>query len=781
MDHPIGRFGHVRYGGLAVAVLAAMLLAATAPLAAAAVNAGTVVVLAWLLLRGGRRHDALRRSRLLLLGALGTAFCSSVMAGIYDAVAGHAPPMPWAGDVVALTYIPLTLAGLILVAPGSIRTGHRARAFADGFVAASALWYLLVNVGLTGSYVSHTSLAARITQIAYPVGDLFVVSTALAVLARSGRATRGFVGWIAAGLSLVAANDLWQLLGHRSSTAPANAALFEGALLLLIAAGAAPPVCDVHARGETPRAALLLDAAPFLPLLVDVVVTGRLVFVGRPIEAHAVLPAVAVSIALMLRQIAGSRDKQRLVDELQEQQDELQAALRIDDLTGLTNRLGMTESLDAALEDSASWPLTVALIDVDDFKLINDNHGHAIGDQVLSLLGRRLADAVRAEDTVARLGGDEFAVVAAATGPADRDALVGRLLDVFNRPVTVNGQSFVVHASIGVVEGKPPDTPGQLLAHADAAMYDAKADRGSASKATVLDVHGRSKVSRQLRIREEIAAPDLRQFSVHYQPVVDLATGRIRGIEALLRWQHPFLGSISPDLFVPMAEQAGSIDVLGQFVLETALVDLVLLDHKAPGSRLVVGVNVSPRQLARPDFAQSVLSRLAVHGLEPSRLALEITEHAFESRLDAVTASVARLADAGVDIAVDDFGTGYASLRYLQRLSLTIMKIDRSFVQDIATCQTSQKLVGSLTTMAAGLGLQAVAEGIETLDQLRLLQEMNVELGQGFLFAAAAPIDAVAEIVGRRHSYRVGAGDAAPLLPVPRGSRADTTAPMRRR
>jgi EAL domain-containing protein (putative c-di-GMP-specific phosphodiesterase class I) len=307
-------------------------------------------------------------------------------------------------------------------------------------------------------------------------------------------------------------------------------------------------------------------------------------------------------------------------------------------------------------------------------------------------------------------------------------------------------------------------------------MYRTKANRRSHTSITVLDATSRAEIARQLRISEDIAHPDLSQFHVRYQPVVDLATGAIRGVEALLRWHHPELGVVPPTVFIPLAEQAGSITALGALALTTATADFARLNasHNRPGLRMAV--NVSPRQLTDPDFVDFALTTIRDAGLRPDQLTFEVTEQAFEANLDNASGTVADLRAAGAEIAVDDFGTGYSSLRYLQQLELTVMKIDKLFVSDIRMPRTRQ-LVRSVIEMAAGLGLQVVAEGIASIDQLRSLQELNCELGQGYLFSPPVSVDEIDDLLGSGHTYPVGLGDAAPVIPTPRRATDATTRP----
>jgi diguanylate cyclase (GGDEF)-like protein len=767
-----------------VGVAAALLSLTLAELGAtplALVTTATIVVLATLLVSGQRRRDALRRTRLLLLAALSCAFISGVMSALYQIVTHHLPPHPWVGDAVSLAYVPFTVAGLLQVPAASRRTGYQARAFADGLLAACSLWYLLSGIAAAPHGPATGSEWATITSYAYPVGDVFVVAAGLTVLARCAAVTTRIVAWVVAGLSLVAANDIWLFVSGHAQADRGPALLYQAGLLLLVGAAASPAIPVGSPMTSRPYLGSVLGVFPFLPLFGCMVMTAQLELEHRDIPRSMVLPALLVAVGLTVRQFAGARDKQRLVDQLEDRQSALEAALRIDDLTGLANRRGFTEALEAALADQAKWPVTLILVDLNGFKLINDNHGHATGDEVLQMLGRRMSAHLRSADTIARIGGDEFAMLTCGVDEIQRTAVINRLVRCFQDPINVHETSFNVQASIGVVTGQPPETASELLAHADAAMYRTKATRRPVTSVAVLDTAGRAEIARQLQIAEEIADPDLSQFHVLYQPIVDLATGTIRGLESLMRWEHPTLGEISPNVFIPLAEQSGSITKLGAFVISTATTDFAELTrrHHRPG--LSIAVNVSPRQLNRPGFVDFVLTAIREAQLRPEQVTVEVTEQAFEANLDQASDAVARLIEAGADVAVDDFGTGYSSLRYLQQLDVTVMKIDQEFVSDISTTPRTRQLVRSVVEMAAGLGLRVVAEGIASIDQLRELQELNCELGQGFLFSRPVSIGVIDGLLQSGHVYPVGLGDAAPLLPSPRRPIDPTPEPHRQR
>ncbi len=722
--------------------------------AAAVVNAVTVVVVALLLAYGPRRHDPLRGTRLLLLGALGAAFAAAVMAFVYELATGHPAAHPWAADAVSFLYVPLTVAGLMLVPAQSQRTGYRARAMADGVLAMSCLWYLVA--GWAGPHFAlhlGPNGLGETAGLITAAGDVCVVAAALAVLSRCAVSVVLTVGGIAGGVTAVATNDIWLLLSGRSPYSLGAVLLFQTGLLLFVTAAALPAPRKAVTVEWLRRIRSGLGVAPFVPLLACIGATIAMAVRGEGIPQRQVIPVVIVAIAIVARQYTTARDKQRLVDSLRERETRLETALRRDNLTGLGNRLALMERLTTVLPDEIHWPVAVALLDLNDFKLINDNHGHAVGDEILRQAAARLVNSVRAEDLVVRLGGDEFAVVATGFAESHRDAFVARLLGAFETPLEASGDRFSVAASVGIVVAEPAQSAGALLAHADAAMYRAKEDKQATSGVTFLKDAERQKVIRHLNIREQVANPDLNQFHVHYQPIVDLATGRIRGFEALLRWTHPELGPIGPDVFIPLAEQAGSISVLGQYVLTTAAADLARIQWRHR-ERLFVSVNVSPRQLTREGFADEVLADLAACGVAPDQVALEITEQSYASNLTPVEDALAQLSAAGITVAIDDFGTGYSTLRYLQRLRPKVVKIDRSFIADLATDAAARQLVSAVHTMGQTLGLRVVAEGIETPAQLEFLQGINCQLAQGYLFSPPKPVDEIPAILATNYLDR---------------------------
>ncbi len=417
-----------------------------------------------------------------------------------------------------------------------------------------------------------------------------------------------------------------------------------------------------------------------------------------------------------------------------------------DALTGLPNRALLMQRIEEALvrRDRAFGLL---LLDLDDFKVINDRHGHASGDVVLTVIGQRLIGLVRSGDTVARLGGDEFAYLVHGSA-AELRAVADRLVEAIEQPVAVGGRRFHVRTSIGIVLAGDGDAESaqSLMSHADIALYEAKArDKGG-----IVLIAGaeRDDAAKQVHLREQIAQPDLDQFTVVYQPIVDLGNGQLRGVESLLRWEHPDLGPVPPDVFIPMAEHGGSIQGLGWHVLELSCRQLSRWAQECPDHRLAIGVNASVRQLDEPGFAQRLFALIAGHGVEPDQVVLELTEQALAVDFDSVAAVVAELRAGGVSVAVDDYGTGYSSLRYLDRFDADVVKIDRSFVANVVESVHTQKIVRSVMHMAESLDLQSIAEGIETPEQLETVRALGCELGQGYLFSRPVPAAEISRMLG---------------------------------
>jgi diguanylate cyclase (GGDEF)-like protein/PAS domain S-box-containing protein len=411
-----------------------------------------------------------------------------------------------------------------------------------------------------------------------------------------------------------------------------------------------------------------------------------------------------------------------------------------DALTSLPNRTLFLKELRAQIAASGDGEVAVLFVDLDNFKVINDSLGHSAGDRLLAILAERMRRVVRPDDLIARFGGDEFAVIIGrAGGEAAARRIAERLAGALRAPVELDGRQRFVTASFGVrsVPAGVAD-PESLLRDADAAMYRAK-ELGKA-RCEVFDDSMRERAVERLDLEGGLRyALERGELRVLYQPQVELATGRIIGAEALLRWQHPDRGTVVPPLFIPIAEQTGLIVPIGAWVLKEACRQAAAWAASS-GRELTMSVNVSSRQLADEDFEQVVERALQATGLEPRLLCLEITESAVMADPDAATALLERLKRLGVRLAIDDFGVGYSSLSQLKTLlPVDTIKIDKSFVDGVPGDGEDQAIVDAVLRLADGLGLAAVAEGVETSEQVDALLGMGCRLSQGFHFARPQP------------------------------------------
>jgi len=411
-----------------------------------------------------------------------------------------------------------------------------------------------------------------------------------------------------------------------------------------------------------------------------------------------------------------------------------------DPLTGLANRAFFREQLQHSAARRHDPPQETALlfIDLNDFKNVNDRWGHDVGDSVLAALGARVQQSIRAGDAAARLGGDEFAILlGAGVEPAEAVNMAERLLQRINEPIEIGRGQLTVSASIGISLGGEPET---MLKEADAAMYRAKTQRdvGYAFFDPVLD---RSAVQRSRRIAELRDALERGEFTLDYQPVVDLEAYEITGYEALVRWQHPTDGQLGPLEFIPLAEETGLIVALGEWVLNEACARGAAL-RTEHGRDIQMAVNLSARQLQHPEFGDQVRRALDRSGFPAERLTLELTESVLASG-EHVERELAALKQMGIMLALDDFGTGYASLSYLQRFPVDIVKIDRSFMAAIGAAGNDLVLLKGIIDLGNALGLNLVAEGIETSEQHRVVRRLGCQGAQGFFFGRPTPIVAV--------------------------------------
>jgi diguanylate cyclase (GGDEF)-like protein/PAS domain S-box-containing protein len=426
-----------------------------------------------------------------------------------------------------------------------------------------------------------------------------------------------------------------------------------------------------------------------------------------------------------------------------------------DSLTGLPNRAHLAERLRDGLATARvnGTHLGVIFLDVDHFKVINDSLGHTSGDDLLRHAADRITGAIRPGDTVARFGGDEFVIVCEDVSVATTTLIAANALEALGELCVIGNQEMNVTASVGIAIADENSTPESLLRDSDAAMYRAK-DRGR-GRIEVYDDILKGKAELRLATASALGhALERKQFSVHYQPIVDLSTGAMVSAEALLRWKHPQRGMISPAEFIPVAEETDLILGIGAWVLEQACQELVVWQRTQRD--LSVAVNLSVRQLAAPDIAELVKDVVSRTGADPEHLCLELTESLFMEDVDYFAKTMNSLKALGVRLSIDDFGTGYSSLSYLKRFPVDAVKVDRSFVDGLGSDPNDSALVAGIIAMADALGLDVIAEGVETQDQLDNLKRLDCRSAQGFYLARPMPADVFRRLVTEDFRWPVG-------------------------
>jgi diguanylate cyclase (GGDEF)-like protein len=676
----------------------------------------------------------------------------------YELALGEAP-FPSLADALYLAGYPALVAAVLVVVR---RSGVRdTAAWQDagiwvlGVVLLSWEWLLEPHL-----VAADEPLLARAVAVAFPAGDLLLLLLLLRLVGVRTRGPRVYAA-LAAALSVYLVSDVVYGVQELAGTYESGSAVDLGWLLAYVGIGAIalhPRMVDLteplqHEPRGSGRLRLLTLAcaallAPGLLAVQDLV--------GDQVDALLIAAAAAALFVLVALRGSGLlHDLEVVTAELRGREGELHRRATTDGLTGLAHRTVLTERLEHQVH--ADGEFCVALLDLDDFKHVNDTRGHEAGDTLLVAVAERLTATLPEQDLVARLGGDEFAVVSAS--PPQQ--LVDRLLSCLDRPVEVAGVELSVAASIGVAASDGAHTTGSdLLRNADIAMYVAKtAGRG---RAVVHRPEMSADLLSRLETRRSLAeAVELEQFVPWFQPVVDLATHRLVGFEALVRWARPGLPPLAPGSWMPAAEETGLVVDVDAQVLRAAARQLVSWSGTVPGAgALALAVNASGRSLREPDVAQRVLTVLREEGLDPHRLVLEVTEGVLID--EAVGARLQRLREAGVRIALDDFGTGWSSLTYLRRFPVDVLKIDRSFVATVADGEGGRAVPAAVLQLAAALRLEVVAEGIETPEQAAALRELGCTTAQGYLLGRPACADDLAEQV---RQGRVPGGPPVTALP----------------
>ncbi|SFD98983.1 putative bifunctional diguanylate cyclase/phosphodiesterase [Paracidovorax konjaci] len=424
-----------------------------------------------------------------------------------------------------------------------------------------------------------------------------------------------------------------------------------------------------------------------------------------------------------------------------------------DVLTGLPNRLLLSRRVASAIESARvqGGGFAILFIDLDRFKIINDSLGHLFGDRVLQLVAQRLQSCLRQTDMLCRLGGDEFVIYLHSGATDVAEGVARRILEEMRQPFMLDGMGFSIQCSIGIaLHPQDGETLDDLIKQADTAMYRVK-ERGRGSYGFYqpqmnADLLSRMKLEHAMR-----QALDRGHMAVHYQPQIAMATGRVVGAEALLRWTDPELGAISPGVFIPLAEESGYIVTLGAWVLEQSIREAA--EWMRAGSPLMVAVNVSALEFRQPDFVERLVVLLQRHGLPATLLELELTETILLQDAQEMEQRLAALAELGVGLAIDDFGTGYSSLAYLKKLAIHKLKIDQSFVRGLPGDEGDRAIIHAIVHMGRALRIEVVAEGVETPAQRLALEQMECHYFQGFLCAPGLPAEAFRALITGGQAY----------------------------
>jgi diguanylate cyclase (GGDEF)-like protein len=589
---------------------------------------------------------------------------------------------------------------------------------------------------------------------AYPILDVRLVT--MAVLLLTTRPTvsrvRSPLRLVALAMAAFAWSDTVRLIGlDATGPDPLGSAGYLLGLVLLIAAAAnrAPAAREIpFARAEADWLHLLL---PYVPVIATGIVIAVRTGAGqqlKPFEAYLGWLALGLVVA---RQMFTIVDNTVLLARVFEVKRRLHHQAYHDSLTGLANRALFRERLVLALDGHRhrGRPIALLFADLDDFKLINDSFGHAMGDRVLSAIGERLHRAVRPENLVSRLGGDEFAVLVVHR-PEEAEAIGHQILEALRDPFQIDGHTVGVGASIGLVVPEPADsalTADVLLRRADAAMYASKRRGKGALARYVGGSDGGPNADLPHLLAKALASdPEAAGFSVYYQPIIRFTDGATVAVEALARWTHPVAGAIDPDVFVTVAERTGLVAAVDDFVLDRACADAAALAN-AYGRPIDVHVNVSAARLGQDGLEESITAALGRHAVRASRLVVEITETRRIPDLPRAAAVASRLREQGIRVALDDFGSGYNALAQLHSLPVDIVKLDATLTDVDISPERAGALIRSVLAICAELGIVVVAEGIETVARAQAMASLGCPLGQGYLFGQPRPVTRLAGAV----------------------------------
>jgi diguanylate cyclase (GGDEF)-like protein len=728
-----------------------------------------LVLAALCLARAGAHRPG--RAVALAFGLGLTAWALGDVVWTLESLGGATPPTPSAADGFYLLFYPFAYLGVMLLIRGEVRS-FRASAWLDGLVAGLGAAALCAAFVIDPILASATGSAAAVAvDLAYPLGDLILLALAVGALVIVPGWPRRLV-LLVVGCLVMAIGDTVYLFQSAAGTYVVGTLLDATWIvaLFLLSATVWQPVGSSRTDEREGQPGLLLPGVA-AAASVGILVAGNWTHVSRlaVVLTVATLTVVAVRTLLARHEVAALTRTVR-------------AQASTDHLTGLSNRRQLMGELERCFAGGAGdvgtdHGIALLMIDLDHFKEINDSFGHPTGDWLLQQIGPRLAEVTRAGDVVARLGGDEFAVLLTGADVAFATTVAQRITDAIAPAFVVENTSLHVGASIGIaLAPEHASDATELMRCADVAMYRSKSAR------CAFDIYepALDDGADRLQLMEDLrTAIDSDGLTLHYQPQIDLRTGRIATIEALLRWPHPTLGMIPPDQFIPVAEDSGLMGPLTTFVLERAVAQCA--KWHASGHRVAVAVNLSTTNLLDTGLPAQITGLLGAAGLPTSALVLEITESTVMADLSRSKEVIQELSDAGLLVSIDDFGTGFSSLAYLSDLAVGELKIDRMFTGRLSVDGTDgrdEAIVRSSIELGHSLGLRVVAEGVERTDHFGFLAAAGCDVAQGYVISFPQPPEALdLDAIDRA---------SAPMLPVPDAAdtgsvRADGDLAVRRR
>jgi diguanylate cyclase len=706
-----------------------------------------------------------RRPEVVLAGAAVTSYALGDTYYMTVQTMTGSVPYPSLGDVAYLGFNLLMMAALVAAVRRQVR-GLAGSVWLDstvGLLGSGTVLAVLLRPVLDAAVTGPLSLAS-VVSVAYPMLDLMLVATIAGITALRGVRVGNRWGLLVVGLLTYAIADVVYALqvtaGAYVLATPVDGGWAIGLALVAL-------WVEGTARRDTSRAAPRTSTATGGTALVVASVStaaGLAVLVlgtRTPVSVLAVVLATATLIVAVGRTQLTFRQLRRVA--------ELRVQASTDDLTGLSNRRALYTQGQALLVEMPVQPRALLLLDLDKFKEVNDSLGHHAGDQLLVEVGARLREQLRDEDLLARLGGDEFAVLLGDAGSEQASAVADKLRETLAEPFKTIADSsgregLTLHSTVSIgIALFPNDGPdlSTLLRKADIAMYKAKIfGDGHHVYSGTDDTDGEGRLQTVEELRTAIASD---QFVVYYQPKIDLDTGDVHNVEALVRWDHPTRGLLYPEAFLDLVESSGLMRAMTRLVLEMALDQAAV--WQGQGEHLTVAVNLSASSLVDSDLPNEVFAMLAARGLPPRALQLEITEEFLMTDRDRARKILTRLRDGGVQISIDDYGTGYSSLSYLRELPIDELKLDRSFILPMADDARAAALVASTVALAHSLGLRMVAEGVETDVAYTELARLGCDQAQGFLMSRPVPAAELEYWLSNRRA--VGQSPDIPI-PLPR-------------